>query len=288
MKYKIADIVLDVDGTENEYISERMKEYACDKSESTDVVISYSRSKEISYPADFNNASERIAGWKWYFDKDTITAFDVNDRIDFIMSSVMWNSEKKRAVIQACDTCPFSGIKLSEGFFNLVGHAFSFIAPEFDTFVFHSSAIAYDDFGVLISAPSGTGKSTHAGLWKRHFPDRVEIINDDTPAIKKCGSEFFVCGTPWSGKTKINTPKQVPLKAIVCIRQAKENMIKKLDFKTAFYCIFNEIRKMPEEKHIGKVLDLTNQMLLKVPVYELSCNISYDAVQLLKNTLDLK
>ena len=45
---------------------------------------------------------------------------------------------------------------------------------------------------------------------------------------------------------------------------------------------------MPQEKHIGKVLELVNSMLLKVPVYELNCDISYDAVQLLKNTLNLK
>ena len=65
----------------------------------------------------------------------------------------------------------------------------------------HSSAVVVDGYAYLFSADSGTGKSTHTGLWKQHFGDRAYIINDDKPAIRKVDGEWYVFGTPWSGKT---------------------------------------------------------------------------------------
>ena len=43
----------------------------------------------------------------------------------------------------------------------------------------HGSAFAYRGEGVLFTAPSGTGKSTHARLWREVYGDRVTVINDD-------------------------------------------------------------------------------------------------------------
>lgn len=41
-----------------------------------------------------------------------------------------------------------------------------------------------DGKAYMFSAPSGTGKSTHAKLWRDCFGDRVTMINDDKPLIK--------------------------------------------------------------------------------------------------------
>lgn len=49
-----------------------------------------------------------------------------------------------------------------------------------EIFLFHGSAIAYKGSGVLFTAVSGTGKSTHAALWKDAFPgdvlDRKSVV----------------------------------------------------------------------------------------------------------------
>ena len=53
-----------------------------------------------------------------------------------------------------------------------------------DVLLFHSSALALDGQVYLFAAPSGTGKSTHARLWRETFGDRVVMVNDDKPLLK--------------------------------------------------------------------------------------------------------
>ena len=76
----------------------------------------------------------------------------------------------------------------------------------FDGFFFHSSCLELDGEGYVFSAVSGTGKSTHTALWRRHFGNRVTMINDDKPVIRKCDGKFYVYGTPWMGKADIGIP----------------------------------------------------------------------------------
>lgn len=56
--------------------------------------------------------------------------------------------------------------------------------PEYDTFLFHGSAIAVGGEGYLFTAKSGTGKSTHTRLWRELLGNRVVIVNDDKPLIR--------------------------------------------------------------------------------------------------------
>jgi len=81
----------------------------------------------------------------------------------------------------------------------------------YDGLMLHASAVAYEGYAYLFSAPCGTGKSTHARQWQEHFgSDQVQIINDDKPAIRLIDNIFQVFGTPWSGKSEHNLNKQVP------------------------------------------------------------------------------
>ena len=64
----------------------------------------------------------------------------------------------------------------------------------------HGSALCMDGQAYVFVAPSGTGKSTHARLWREMYGDRVWMINDDKPMIRVSDSEIRVYGTPWDGK----------------------------------------------------------------------------------------
>jgi len=55
---------------------------------------------------------------------------------------------------------------------------------QYDTFLFHGSCVAVDGEGYLFTAPSGTGKSTHARLWREYLGERAVMINDDKPFIR--------------------------------------------------------------------------------------------------------
>ena len=74
------------------------------------------------------------------------------------------------------------------------------VMDRYDAFFFHCSAISVDNQAVMFTAKSGTGKSTHRNLWLKNFGNRVTVINDDKPIIRKVNGIFYVYGTRGRGK----------------------------------------------------------------------------------------
>ena len=67
--------------------------------------------------------------------------------------------------------------------------------PEYDTVLFHGSAIAVDGQAYLFTARSGTGKSTHARLWRELLGDRAIMVNDDEPLIRISDTSTIIYGS---------------------------------------------------------------------------------------------
>ncbi|MBQ5765349.1 MAG: hypothetical protein IIW03_04325 [Clostridia bacterium] len=157
----------------------------------------------------------------------------------------------------------------------------------FNGLMLHSSAIAMDGRAYLFSAHSGTGKSTHTGLWKQVFGDRVTYINDDKPIIRKIDGKFYAYGTPWSGKTDLNTNIKVPLAAIVFIERGDTNSITPIDpAKEAVAVPMLEQTPRPRTPQLlAAMLNTADDLLLNTPLFKLHCNISEDAVYTSYNTL---
>ena len=84
--------------------------------------------------------------------------------------------------------------------------------PLYDTVLFHGSALAADGEGYLFTAPSGTGKSTHARLWRELLGDRVVMINDDKPLLRVTEEGVTVYGTPFRGKHGLGGDEQRSVK----------------------------------------------------------------------------
>ncbi len=142
----------------------------------------------------------------------------------------------------------------------------------------HCSALSYKGNGVLFTAPSGTGKSTHSSLWRRTFGEDVVMVNDDKPLLRKIDGKWYVCGTPWDGKHHISNNISVPLKAIVIIYQNKENVIEAASKKQAVFTLLNQTIRPENPDLMNKTLDNIQSLLSTVPVYRLGCNISKEAV----------
>ena len=62
--------------------------------------------------------------------------------------------------------------------------------PEYDTFLFHGSAVAVDRVCYIFTAKSGTGKSTHTRLWRTLLGERAVMVNDDKPLIRVGGTSY--------------------------------------------------------------------------------------------------
>lgn len=160
----------------------------------------------------------------------------------------------------------------------LTGSDFYTALLKFDGILLHSSCIVVDDKAYAFSADSGTGKSTHTQLWLKHFGNRAYILNDDKPAIRLIDGKVYACGTPWSGKYDYSTPKVVELAGICFLERSEKNWIKKADTSKAVFNIFSQtVRKLNADK-MENLFDVLEQIFAKVPLYELGCNISEEAM----------
>lgn len=155
----------------------------------------------------------------------------------------------------------------------------------YDGFLLHASAVALEDYAYLFSAPSGTGKSTHTHLWLNCFGEKAFIINDDKPAIRLIDGHFYACGTPWSGKTDESKNMHVPLKAIAYIKRSNDNYINKAAPEKAIKYILEQTIRPGGLSCMDKLLLLLDKLLKEIPVYELHCNISEEAVITAYNTM---
>jgi hypothetical protein len=169
----------------------------------------------------------------------------------------------------------FTGFQFSNAILNYTG------------FCLHASALSLDQNAVLFSAPCGTGKSTHTGLWQQTFgKERLIILNDDKPVIRYINNKFYVYGTPWSGKSNLHEDIRVPLKAIVFLYQSETNQIITLSTRDAVPLLMKgSQRPQCDREKLNNLLSLHDRIIKNIPIYQLNCNISNDAVQLAYNEI---
>ncbi|MGN0465780.1 MAG: hypothetical protein ACI4F9_05435 [Lachnospiraceae bacterium] len=146
-------------------------------------------------------------------------------------------------------------------------------------FFLHASAIVYEGEAYLFCAPSGTGKSTHTALWRNLFP-KSYILNDDKPVIWPKEEKITVWGTPFAGKTNLQVNRGVPLKGICFLKQGSENEIWKLTKDRALALMLNNTWRPRESDGMNVLLDMMEQIVAKIGIYEMSCTKEWEAAKL--------
>ncbi len=263
-----------------------MNEYAAHNRGRSDVDIFYRSNDNIILPK--GKVYKRIHRWNWIeTDCGGYAAFQKHPITGECVSLVEMDKDMTKIKIQLYNFENEFNITNERRIFFVAGEFFYYILLKHNGLVFHSSALDYNNNAILFSGPSGSGKSTHTSLWKKYYKDSTRIINDDTPALRIIDNQFYVFGTPWSGSTAINQNCVAPLRAIVFIEQNSDNAIRKLSGGQAFTRLLNETRKsvMPELLELS--LDFIGKMVREVPIYQLSCNVSEEAVRMVKNELGL-
>lgn len=152
--------------------------------------------------------------------------------------------------------------------------------------VLHASAISYNGKGLVFSAPSGTGKSTHAYLWAIH--KGAEILNADRPALRIIEDQVRVYGTPWSGTSDQFVNKSAPLTAIFLLEQSLQNKVgvispQEVLQRLAARCYLPYF----DGGLLGMALDNIGLIMERIPVYLLKCRPDKQSVEKVVSWLNL-
>ena len=153
-------------------------------------------------------------------------------------------------------------------------------------FFLHCSCLKYRGKAIIFTAPSGTGKSTHAALWKQHFGESVEIINDDKPLVREDADGFTIYGTPWRGKHGRGTNTSAPIGAVFFLAQAPENSVEPVDSITALSLLMQQTVIPRGREDTAALVDMLGRLIQSVPMHRLFCNISDEAVTTALSALD--
>ena len=152
------------------------------------------------------------------------------------------------------------------------------ILPSHSRILMHGSSISYNEHAYLFTAPSGTGKSTHIRLWKKHLGDDVKIVNGDKPFIS-LKDEPMIYGSPWAGKENWHRNCKMPLKGICFVQRGTTNSIRRIEASECLSLLFKQVYLPADTLAAGLTLELVDMLIKKVPLYVLTCDMSEDAVR---------
>ena len=282
--YKIAGLNLAVEGADYELVDQRMQDYKVDEFSDSDISVKFEFNNSINdkMPLPFVTRNGR----SYYETDENIGFYDYIKEVDKYVTYMKTNKKWNKFSYEYSDLTELFGIAPDLTVFNVLGHLFEQGLRHFNGAVLHASTIMYKGKAVTFTAPSGTGKSTHTGLWQKYYP-QTEIINDDMPAIRFVDGVFHAFGTPWAGKTLINKNISAPLHAMVFIERAEECSITEIEPMEAVIRMMREIPITVFKGQSDLLLDFYNKLFTTVPAYLLKCNISRDAVEVVKNKLGL-
>lgn len=175
-----------------------------------------------------------------------------------------------------------SRLRYSRHFSDLMGMETLFL--QFQALILHASFIRWKNQGILFTAPSGTGKSTQAEMWKEY--ENAEIINGDRAGLRLKNGNWSAYGLPYAGSSGIYRNESAPVKAIIVLRKAKDNHIRLLGPAEAIKYLYPEVTMHRWDRDfIEKIMDLIKKLTIMVPFYLLECLPDRRAVTLVQKTV---
>ena len=155
------------------------------------------------------------------------------------------------------------------------------ILNKFNAFILHSSFIRWQVKAILFTAPSGTGKSTQADLWKKN--ENAEVINGDRSGIRKMDGKWTAYGLPIAGSSEIYKNKKAEISHIIILKQGKENKLIRLSSREAFIKLYSETLVHTWDKEFQEnIINMITDVVQNVRIYQYECLPDKSAVEFLK------
>ena len=144
----------------------------------------------------------------------------------------------------------------------------------------HCALVEYNGMSIAICAPSGTGKTTHARLWRDY--KNALILNGDRALCRREEGRWIAYGSPWSGTSGEQINRHAPLKALVILERAEKNSAIRLESTELFAGVFPHLLYPSWDKRMLELaMDQLEDLLLSVPVYRVKCRPEAEAVDIL-------
>lgn len=152
----------------------------------------------------------------------------------------------------------------------LLEHICNLLLP-YGRCLFHAVALCVDERAFLITAPSGTGKSTQYRQWKALYGDRVRLVCGDKPVLEfQPPGDIIVHPSPWRGKERWPGSGPARLAGIVYLEQGDHNSIRRMSVSEAVVPLYTQILYQPgNETELRRAASLLERMLRQVPVWKL-------------------
>ena len=156
---------------------------------------------------------------------------------------------------------------------------------DLDALILHCAYVEYRGEAILFSAPSETGKTTQANLWERCRG--ACTVNGDRGLLQKIDGRWFARGWPVCGSSGMCENRDVPIRAVVMLSQAKEDRAERLSPMRAFSQIYSQITVNRWNRAANlRVMELVEELVAEVPVYHLACTMNETAVEALEEALN--
>lgn len=188
-----------------------------------------------------------------------------NDWTNFILYEDNTNSIGKRA-------------------FHAFGSLFAYAILNHDACVLHGVVMEYNGMGILVIAPSGTGKTTHTRMWRDR--ENALILNGDRCLCRKIEGKWYAYGMPWSGSSGEYINRRVPINIIVSLKQDTWNHVHYMTELEGTLCLMQRIFApiWPCDMQ-NSAFDITEELAKTIPMLELCCKPDFESVDILKEAI---
>lgn len=284
IKLKLADLVIGIEGFPYDNVPDNMKPFVCDE---------YNVKSDFQYNVSYCPIGrDAYMGGDKLFENNKRTIYKLQKkyfvllRYSFLNSKeqsiiTMFDVEEKRAEIHI----PKAVTELSYGlgiFMDCLD--IDLVLLLFNRIIMHASVVKYHDRAILFSGPSGIGKSTQANLWKKYM--NADILNGDRATIDISKDIIDVYGSPYAGSSKIYRNESAPLEAIVLLKQGKENSIRQLEGMELYRNMYPRFSFARWDDRLSDIsMNIMEEIISRVPVYELTCLPDEGAVKLVRDTI---
>lgn len=181
--------------------------------------------------------------------------------------------------------CPSLTDADTDDLFHAIRFAFLVAAMRHNLFVIHSASLLYQDKAWLFSGSSGTGKSTHTGLWREAFG--TPVLNGDLNLIGIENQTPMCYGLPWNGTSGIRTVGSWPLGGITFLKQSPKDevAIPSADRKI-LYLMQRMISPSWTAAQLMQTKAFCERLASLSPIFRLCCTKEISAANVMKQAID--